>query len=203
MATHSIDIGPPAGADPDLFTQTWASNKTASLVIGRDRAVVLTHLGDGVTAVEVSGSQYLAGRSLYAIQMPEQDPNPIPANTGIPFPNNTFIGAPSTVINRIDSRTFALASGAYQISWNVNIIEPAQLRIAATTGAIVGSIETTVGRADANSQARGECVIQVTTAFANIQLRNDTAGDINLSSDPGDLGGPNSAFSYLTITRIS
>jgi hypothetical protein len=203
--THSIDIGPPSGSDPDvLFTQTWASSKTDSLVIGADRAVVITN---GVTpGITINGAAYRGGRAQFSLEIPADVPvGTIGVGAGIPFPTSTYTIADSNVIDRVatvpDNTTFQLAGGAYKIGWNVITATAAvQLRVVATTGTIVTSAQTTVGRGVANNQIRGECIIVVNGASARIQLQNVSAGAITLT--PGADGGPNDIYSYLTIERI-
>ncbi len=140
---------------------------------------------DGIDGIDgkdgKDGENGVDGITIYANFYGLQPLNQIPVVTpGSPveFPNN---GPTSTNITRLTPGTFNLdLSGTYLISFNLTVIEPAEVVIVLNGVEIP---ETVVARSTGETQLSGSFIINVPQTNSVISLNNASNTPFNLSSN--------------------
>ena len=88
------------------------------------------------------------------------------------------------------------APGAYHVTWQVPINEPAQLGIT-VDGIVVAS--TITGRATGTVQLTGTAIVRITSAGSLLGLRN--VGDVAFTVS-SNAGGISQTTSHMVVVRV-
>ena len=178
-------------------TQYWLEIKVGTQVNNEQPLTARQRISAVPVAQYALDSAPRAFADFYAM-MPPDNAATVSVGANVPFPQDGPASGGGGII-RTSADTFLLvASGTYQVSFQVSVNEPGQLALALNDAELP---YTTVGRATGTSQIVGTALITTPTANSLLSVRNPAVNFTALTITPL-AGGAHPVSAHLVITRL-
>lgn len=175
--------------------QYWLEIKVGTTIANQQPLAARQPIGTTPVAQFALNSKAREFADFFAM-MPPDNPVTVGPGTDVQFPQN---GPSSGSIVRVSQSQFILPSiGAYQVMFQVSVIEPAQLVITLNGGDLP---YTVTGRSGGNTQVVGLAVVQNTQAGSILSIRNPAGNSFALTIAPV-AGGTRPVSAHLLITKL-